>query len=657
MNPKKLEEVRAFADKIRDASEKHPVEGTLTTSERVLKRVTDGIYRQPSSALRELISNAYDADATQVEIQTDPPRFDQIIIRDNGNGLTDEALSSLIHNIGGSPKRTSDGTDAAMGICSTKDAMRSPGGRKLIGKIGIGLFSVSQLTKEFQIITKTKGADHRTIADVVLHTYSEDAQDDPDQEFKTGTVRIWKVPAADTKSQGTEVILRNLLPKTKDDLASKEIWARCDPDNETVIEDVASVRPDPPAFHIGRVHDSPPNEVSTKPRLPWGPEDDPAERFRKFVHAVHDLRSRVAKNPSIHEHLDYYLRMLWILSLSAPVDYLEGHPFDLGKEAGLRIFRLGNGRKDQARELKLGKGVTIRKKLDLASPERGGKQKFLVIIDGTQLFRPTTFKDLPVTLDSVPYSLLFVGKAAPDLSSIDRKIRGGELQFEAYFLWSHKIVPREHAGVLLRINDSNGSLFDDTFMNYPVSEQRRRNQVTAEIFVTKGLDPALNIDRESFNYAHPHFQYVTNWVHNAFRQLANQHKSIAKKNRDAARQKSEQMASSQFEKQVDKSLRAIIQDEDEPLPVVEFTTDSAEQARRREEGVLAFDRNRVFEKRAQAGRRTHSTQREEFKFESQIVAVARVLEAYGVLDGLPYDKQQELLREIVNIFSSYGRGP
>ena len=30
----------------------------------------------------------------------------------------------------------------------------SPGGRRLIGKIGIGLFSVSQLTRHFQIITK-----------------------------------------------------------------------------------------------------------------------------------------------------------------------------------------------------------------------------------------------------------------------------------------------------------------------------------------------------------------------------------------------------------------------------------------------------------------------------------------------------------------------
>lgn len=52
----------------------------LKTDERVLARVTDGIYRQPSSALRELIANAYDADAEEVVISTDPPRFSRISI-------------------------------------------------------------------------------------------------------------------------------------------------------------------------------------------------------------------------------------------------------------------------------------------------------------------------------------------------------------------------------------------------------------------------------------------------------------------------------------------------------------------------------------------------------------------------------------------------
>jgi signal transduction histidine kinase len=96
MNTEKANEVKELTNKISNAPNNSVIEGTLKTSERVLKRVTDGIYRQPSSALRELISNAYDADAKQVEIQTDAPRFKQIIVRDNGNGISPEALSYLI---------------------------------------------------------------------------------------------------------------------------------------------------------------------------------------------------------------------------------------------------------------------------------------------------------------------------------------------------------------------------------------------------------------------------------------------------------------------------------------------------------------------------------------------------------------------------------
>ncbi len=184
---------------------------TLHTDNRVLARITDGIYRQPGSALRELISNAYDADATKVVIHTDAPRFNQITIRDDGNGMDTEALSRLIYHIGGSAKRHSDGAD--LNITSGEDSTLSPSGRKLIGKIGIGLFSVSQLTRHFQIVTKVKGNDYRLIAEVILRTYSEDesTSNSPGklvnkQKKETGTVRILSVDASDINSHGTEII-------------------------------------------------------------------------------------------------------------------------------------------------------------------------------------------------------------------------------------------------------------------------------------------------------------------------------------------------------------------------------------------------------------------------------------------------------------------
>src|SRR6266446_2343731 len=143
-----------------------PIKAILETDQRVLARITEGIYRQPASALRELVSNAYDADATEVVILTDAPRFGQITVRDNGRGLSPEVVTQLVKHIGGSAKRSEKGKD--LGVTSPTNVNRSEGGRQLIGKLGIGLFSVAQFTRHFLIITKTAGDGFRTVADITL---------------------------------------------------------------------------------------------------------------------------------------------------------------------------------------------------------------------------------------------------------------------------------------------------------------------------------------------------------------------------------------------------------------------------------------------------------------------------------------------------------
>src|SRR5258708_10629329 len=122
-----------LAQEIRESQDsEHIVSTTLRTDERVLARVTDGIYRQPGSALRELISNAYDADATRVVIKTDAPRFERITIEDDGSGMSPQVLAHLLFNIGGSAKRSVRGEE--LGITLQDNSSQSPKGRRLIGK-------------------------------------------------------------------------------------------------------------------------------------------------------------------------------------------------------------------------------------------------------------------------------------------------------------------------------------------------------------------------------------------------------------------------------------------------------------------------------------------------------------------------------------------
>jgi hypothetical protein len=199
-----------------------PLEGALETDQRVLARITEGIYRQPASALRELVSNAYDADATEVVILTDAPRFDQITVRDNGLGLSPEVLTQLLKHIGGSVKRSEKGKE--LEVTSSEDVNLSPGGRQLIGKLGIGIFSVAQFTRHFLIITKTAGDGFRTVADITLGKKGESVDKEEEVIFETGHYRIWRESATDTRSQGTEIKLLDLLPRTRGELASDDLW-------------------------------------------------------------------------------------------------------------------------------------------------------------------------------------------------------------------------------------------------------------------------------------------------------------------------------------------------------------------------------------------------------------------------------------------------
>jgi Histidine kinase-, DNA gyrase B-, and HSP90-like ATPase len=322
----------ALVEKIKQSENRDVlIHTTLQTNEQVIARVTDGIYRQPASSLRELISNAYDADATRVIIKTDAPRFEQITVEDDGAGMSPEVLAHLLYNIGGSAKRSHEGEQ--LGITSKKDAARSPGGRQLIGKIGIGLFSVSQLTHSFQIVTKIKGDNHRTVATVSLRQFSDAATGGPTDtgKFESGKVTIWRERATDKDRHGTTIALTKIRPQARDTLRSRDIWGAIERNEETADEDEKEAI-DPPRFHVGRVDST--GRLLKKTgksysNLPWSKADKPDEAFKKLVNAVWEQLNEANPNPKLERIFDYYLQMVWQLALAVPLPYVDGHLFDM----------------------------------------------------------------------------------------------------------------------------------------------------------------------------------------------------------------------------------------------------------------------------------------------------------------------------------------
>ncbi|WP_224548389.1 ATP-binding protein [Mesorhizobium sp. CA16] len=644
-----LEDERRFTQDMRASRESgKPAEAILRTDDRVLARITDGIYRQPSSALRELISNGYDADATEMYIDTDAPRYSRIEVRDNGRGMDEVALSRLIHHIGGSSKRTSLGKE--IGTTSETDPNLSAGGRRLIGKIGIGLFSVSQLTSHFQIITKIKGNDYRLFADVILKTYMEDGSEKADGTFETGRVRVISVPADDHSSQGTQIILRRLHPRARDILRSRERWDRWFEQAE-LPEDERDPAVSAPIFHSGVLAKEPDPEdgelvFRKQPELPWKKSDPPLAKFEKLRAALADQVGTTQDRPDLATTLDTYLSTLWTLSLSAPIEYLRKHPFDLTTEDDSAAYLLTNMR-GRARALELKPGERIRDAAELTNSAQAPAGGFKVFVDEVELRRPITFEWWPSERQAIKNPLMFVGRYSPDLSKIPSAVRGGDLAFEAYLFWNSKIVPKENNGVLVRINGASGALFDDTFMKYQISEQTRLRQVTAEIFVTKGLDAALNIDRESFNFAHPHYALLSNWLHRSLRQLANTQKALSEAIRNEQAQERQEQDKDRLNRFVERSWHSARKEPAERPPSVEVVTNPAAAAERRRQGIIAFDRSKLTSARPPNGK---NAPRDAADREMKLKAVATILDGFGLFEDMSYEEQHRLLNAILAVF-------
>lgn len=636
-----------LVDRIENAHDGRVAHATLETDAQVLARVTDGIYREPASALRELISNAYDADATEVVIQTDRPRFGTITVSDNGQGMTPAVLAHLIQHIGGSAKRSAEGQ--LLGVTDANDRLRTHAGRRIIGRIGIGLFSVSQLTRSFQIITKVKGDPWRTVALVNLKTFSEELEEgantsseqarekggDPQNitpnaptRYETGEASIWRIPAPDLEASGTSVILTELTPRAKHDLTSRDRWLR--------VRDLKEV---PPKFHVGTLVGT--NELrlegTESDSLPWNYEDSPEESFRKLVDVVWgQLRENAQiRNPSLVHLFDNYLQMVWSLALAAPIPYAGTNPFEVDSEqASLFVYKSSSTRPEAAAE------PNLAKVLGIENP--GGvpdELPFAVIVDDLKLSRPLLFRDLPQTAHVLTRSILLGGSVSEDFAMRSFADSGGPLEFHAYIMWAPKIAPVEHNGSLIRVHGASGTLFDRTFMDYQIAELTRLKQLTCEIFVTRGFEAAMNIDREGFNKAHPHAVRITRWLHAAVGQIINEEKALANTARRIRRAAGEAERSDTLRTIVESVWRQRRRDDADP-PRVAWTRPGSRH-QKPSPGALQLDGSRILgdDSRGPVAQRQ----------EKQLEAVLGVLSAYHLLDDMDESDIADLLSALARV--------
>jgi len=144
----------------------------IKVHQKALAHLSRGMYRSPASALRELVSNAWDAGATEVSIETTPPEFEQILVTDNGCGMTREAFEELMElGIGNSGKDPNS---------------RGEFDRPTIGRLGIGMLGIAHICGSFTITSKTRSRGGFK-AKIELYDLFRDGLDRNDPRFVTAT--------------------------------------------------------------------------------------------------------------------------------------------------------------------------------------------------------------------------------------------------------------------------------------------------------------------------------------------------------------------------------------------------------------------------------------------------------------------------------------
>lgn len=119
----------------------------VTVDKRHIVSIGERLYTESVELLRELVNNAYDADATEVYVDITP---EKITVKDNGTGMDMEGLKQYF--IIGSEEKI---------IHS-----RSPRfGRVRIGQFGIGKFASLAAANRFEVLTQHKDFAARVIFD------------------------------------------------------------------------------------------------------------------------------------------------------------------------------------------------------------------------------------------------------------------------------------------------------------------------------------------------------------------------------------------------------------------------------------------------------------------------------------------------------------
>ena len=145
---------------------------------------------------------SFDADATLVEINTNYPQFDILTCRDNGSGMTKDEFERLMDGGIGNSKKRADG-----------EPEKTPIGRPVIGRIGIGMLAIAQVCYEFKVVSHHRASRTAFEAMVNLKLYRRDeiaaGEIAPEGEYEIGMYECKEVPY-ESERDGVLIVTKDL---------------------------------------------------------------------------------------------------------------------------------------------------------------------------------------------------------------------------------------------------------------------------------------------------------------------------------------------------------------------------------------------------------------------------------------------------------------
>ena len=430
----------------------------IVVSSKLLTHVSDGIYRSPGNALKELVSNAFDADAKAVRINTNYPEFDVITCSDDGVGMTLDQFEKLMGGgIGDSHKR--EGEDIR-----NQETKKTQKKRPIIGKLGIGMLAIAQICYDFTVISHHKGSKSAFKATINLNPRrSLEADEKATKE---------KVVAAE-KTAGIENPKENLQINKDVGYYSAET-IDYDEKQAGLLITTSDLKP-----------------VYTKQYR----SDVKKENFKKIPKNFETYIKEVSKNTSVARKGAYW-ELFWDLALASPIPYLEKGPFNIET---IKTAVKQDSRKDVS---------SVQTIIQEIKEEVKGYE-FTVFLDGVKLYRPVLLPN--------PKALISSARLTP--VDFDDKIGGLPLKFKGYMFTQGKaIYPEDLRGILIRVRNTAIGNYDKTLLKYDTVLGFKADWFSGEIIVNEGLEGALNIDRNSFNEVHEHYQFLKRKIHEIIRE-------------------------------------------------------------------------------------------------------------------------------------------